>query len=137
MLNIVQCDRNAFVHRLHHASADSVRNTRPLSAPPAARPSSRHNGPVNERECSFICVSVCVFCILICVVIAHFSSAAAAASKQMTPLKYINSPKMSKPIPAKSIEPWRGHRGKAAHAPSSELDLLVWYEICELEASSE
>jgi hypothetical protein len=56
------------------------------------------------------------------------------SKKQKTPLKYINSPKMSKPIPAKNIKNWKSVG--TTHI-KSEHDLLVWYEICELEASGE
>lgn len=42
---------------------------------------------------------------------------------------------MSKPIPAKNIPNWRSV-SSTSHV-RSEHDLLVWYEICELEASGE
>ncbi len=41
---------------------------------------------------------------------------------------------MSKPIPAKNIKNWKSVG--TTHI-KSEHDLLVWYEICELEASGE
>ena len=41
---------------------------------------------------------------------------------------------MSKPIPAKNIQNWKSI--STSHI-RSENDLLVWYEICELEASGE
>jgi kinesin family protein 1 len=54
--------------------------------------------------------------------------------QKTTPLKYINSPQMSKPIPAKNIQNWKSI--STSHI-RSENDLLVWYEICELEASGD
>jgi kinesin family protein 1 len=54
--------------------------------------------------------------------------------QKTTPLKYINSPQMSKPIPAKNIKNWKSI--STSHI-RSENDLLVWYEICELEASGD
>ncbi|CAF0730672.1 unnamed protein product [Brachionus calyciflorus] len=54
--------------------------------------------------------------------------------KQKTPLKYINSPQMSKPIPSKNVQNWKNLSTSHVRA---EHDLLVWYEICELEATGE
>ena len=54
---------------------------------------------------------------------------------QQTPLKYINSPPLSKPIPAKSIN--QPIKPASTNQVISEHDLLVWYEICELETSGE
>jgi len=53
---------------------------------------------------------------------------------QQAPLKYINSPPLSKPIPAKTIQQWKS---ACTNQVISEHDLLVWYEICELETSGE
>ena len=61
----------------------------------------------------------------------YFSS---LSRKQRTPLKYVNSPPMSRPIPAKNINNWKSL--STSHV-LSEHDLLVWYEICELETSGE
>ena len=55
-------------------------------------------------------------------------------NKQKTPLRYVNSPQMSKPIPAKNMQSWKNVG--TSHI-KSEHDLLVWYEICELETSGE
>ncbi len=55
-------------------------------------------------------------------------------NRQKTPLKYLTSPQMSKPIPSKTIQTWKNV--STSHV-RSETDLLVWFEICELEASGE
>ena len=41
---------------------------------------------------------------------------------------------MSKPIPSKTIQTWKNL--STSHV-RSENDLLVWFEVCELEASGE
>jgi hypothetical protein len=53
---------------------------------------------------------------------------------QKAPLKFLNTPQMSKPIPAKTLNNWKTASTNQVHA---EHDLLVWYEICELESNGE
>lgn len=53
---------------------------------------------------------------------------------QKTPLKYINSPPLSKPIPAKNLSAWKN---RSTNQIQAEHDLLVWYEICELDKSGD
>ena len=55
-------------------------------------------------------------------------------SQPPTPPRYLPSPHMSKPIPSKTLQSWKS---AATSHVRAQHDLLVWFEICELEASGE
>ena len=54
---------------------------------------------------------------------------------QKAPLKFLNTPQMSKPIPAKTLNNLKN--SSTTNQIHAEHDLLVWYEICELESNGE
>jgi hypothetical protein len=55
-------------------------------------------------------------------------------NKSKTPMKYLNKPAMSKPIPAKTIKTLKNV--STSHVVS-EFDVMVWYEICEMGENGE
>lgn len=116
-----------------------------------------HHHPLHNQALNSTSMYVSIHLNLRCIINIMFLIRYNAIRMQKTPLKYLNSPPMSKPIPAKNLNNWKNVRlalqlnhhstyfilfihlniSLSTNQVHSEHDLIVWYEICELEANGE